>query len=110
MVGGLSIYFMLIKRRYFDMSELINTESETSIGLFEIKDDTDVYVPIICWNLSIVSYVSDPDYSYRAYGCIIKIQSRNLSSIKSFKVYVKESDFSKFDRVWAAIVAQTHGT
>ena len=89
--------------------ELINNESETTIGVFETKDDSDVYVPLICWNLSIVSYVSDPDSTYRAYGCIVKIQSRNSSSVKTFKVYVKENDFSKFERVRAAIVAQTHG-
>ena len=46
------------------MSELINTESDTTIGIMEMKEDEETYVPVICWNLSIVSYVSDPDSSF----------------------------------------------
>ena len=91
------------------MTELINTESETTIGVLEKKDEDEVYVPIICWNLAILSYISDPESSYRAFGCVIKIQSRDQASVKSFKVFIKETDFYKFDRVRAAIVAQTHG-
>ena len=92
------------------MSVLINTVSEVTIGIMETKDDdTEVYVPLILWNLVILSYLSDPDLSYRAYGCMVKIQSRAQAKIKSFLVYIKESEMYKFDRVRAEIVAQTHG-
>ena len=91
------------------MSELINTESETTIGILETNDDNDVYVPVICWNLKINSYISDPDSSYRAYGTTVKIQSRNQGNVKSFQVFIKESDFYRFEKVRASIVAQSHG-
>ena len=91
------------------MSELINTESETTIGILEKRDEDEVYVPIICWNLTILTYISDPESSYRAFGCVVKIQSRDSASVKSFRVFIKEVDFYKFDKVRAAIVAQTHG-
>ena len=93
------------------MAELINSESETTIGIMEVKDkdDAEVYVPLICWNLAILSYVSDPDSSYRAYGCDVKIQSFADGSVRTFRVYIKENDFYKFEKVRAAIVAQTHG-
>ena len=92
------------------MSELVTTESETTIGIFENRDDgADIYVPLICWNLSIERYVSDPESSFRAYGCNVKIESRDQSKVKNFKVFIKENDFYKFDKVRASIVAQTHG-
>ena len=92
------------------MSQLINTESEVSIGIMESKNDgPSVYVPVILWNLTIKSYVSDPDLSYRAYGCLVKIQSRSNGTIKEFFVYIKESDMYTFSKVRSAIVAQTHG-
>lgn len=53
--------------------------------------------------------ISDPDLSYGAHGCNVKIQGRAQGSVKSFHVFIKESDVYKFDRVRAAIVAQTHG-
>lgn len=91
------------------MSELINTESDTTIGIMEMKEDEETYVPVICWNLSIVSYVSDPDSSFRAYGCDVKIRSMVDGVVKTFRVFIKENDFFKFERVRPAIVAQTHG-
>ena len=83
------------------MAELINSESETTIGIMEVKDkdDAEVYVPLICWNLAILSYVSDPDSSYRAYGCDVKIQSLADGSVRTFRVYIKENDFTSLKRL-----------
>ena len=58
------------------MSELINNRCETSIGILEAEEESEVYVPVICWNIAIESYISDSDSPYRSYGCIVKIQSR----------------------------------
>ena len=91
------------------MSELINNRCETSIGILEAEEESEVYVPVICWNIAIESYISDSDSPYRSYGCIVKIQSRDQVSVKKFKVFIKENDFYKFDKVHLAIVAQTHG-
>ena len=91
------------------MSELVNTYNDTTIGIIDLKNNEEVYTPLICWNVKVVSYISDPDHSYRAYGCDVKIQSRLSSTIKTYRVYIKEFNFSKFDKVRAAIVSQTHG-
>ena len=89
--------------------ELINTESDCTIGVFEtVNDDELIYRPVIMWNLYILTYLSQKDSSYRAYGCEVKVKGKQ-GQIKSFKVFIKEGDFSKFDRVRAAIVAQTYG-
>ena len=88
--------------------ELNNTESECTIGVFDAENDKPVYRPVIMWNLSIETYLSQKDSSYRSYGCIVKVKGKQ-GQIKSFKVFIKEGDFAKFERVRAAIVAQTFG-
>ena len=88
--------------------ELVNTVNDYTIGFLETNENGDEnYQPVILWNLSIESYISDPDSSYRAYGCFVKIKGKH--DMKSFKIFVKEGDFSKFEKVRAAIVSQTHG-
>ena len=84
--------------------ELINSESNCTIGLM----DNDVYRPIIMWNLQVKSYVSEKDSPFRAYGCLVTIRGKQGKK-KTFTVYFKEADFSKFAKVKAAIVAQTFG-
>ena len=87
----------------------MNTLNEYSIGVLEeAQDSTETYRPLVLWNLKIESYVSDPDIAYRAYGCLLKIKSKQ-GGVKSFKIFIKEGDFNKFDKVWSAIVAQSHG-
>ena len=88
--------------------ELNNTESECTIGVFDAENDEPVYRPVIMWNLAIETYLSQKDSSYRSYGCIVKVKGKQ-GQIKSFKVFIKEGDFAKFERVRAAIVAQTFG-
>ena len=87
------------------MPELTNAESDYSIG---IVDNEGQYRPVIMWNLEIKSYISEKDHPYRAYGCIVKLQSR-IGDSKSFKVWIKEADFHKFSATRSAIVDQTHG-
>ena len=90
--------------------ELVNSESECSIGILEKgnEDEIVIYLPLIMWNLQIKSYISEKDSSYRAYKCQVKISGKNVK-VESFCVFIKDSDFSKFDKVRAAIVSQTHG-
>ena len=89
--------------------ELVNTVSECSIGHLDVQENGDEnYQPIIMWNLRIESYISDQDSLYRAYGCIVKIKGKQ-GIVKSFKIYIKEGDFGKFDKVRSSIVSQTHG-
>ena len=54
----------------------------------------------------IESYISEKVSSYRACGCQVKVKGTN--SAKSLMVFIKEGDFSKFEKVKAYIVAQTH--
>ena len=57
--------------------ELVNTVNEYSIGVLEeAQDGTETYRPLVLWNLKIESYVSDSDIAYRAYGCLLKIKSK----------------------------------
>ena len=86
------------------MSELVNDQSEFTIGVM----DGDIYRPVIMWNLEIKSYISEKDHNYRAYGCHVKLQGRN-GQMKVFNVYIKEGDFHKFGPTRTAIVDQTHG-
>ena len=88
--------------------ELVNTENECTIGVYDNENDDLIYRPVIMWNLTIESYLSEKDSTYRAYGCFVKVKGKQ-GSIKSFKIFIKESEFSKFGRVKAAIVAQTNG-
>jgi hypothetical protein len=90
--------------------ELVNTKSECTIGVVEAdeNDDIEVYRPVIMWNIAINSYLSEKDSTYRAYGCTVKVKG-NQGEIKSFHVFIKDADFSKFERVRSAIVNQTHG-
>ena len=90
------------------MTELVNTESDCTIGVIETENDVETYRPLICWNLKIESYISEKGSPYRAYGCLVKVKGKR-GEVKTFKVFIKEGDFCKFDRVRTAIVAQTHG-
>ena len=91
------------------MMELINTESDCTIGMMETtENEEEIYRPVIMWNLAIESYISEKDSSYRAYGCKVKVKGKQ-GAAKTFKVFIKDGDFSKFERVRASIVAQTHG-
>ena len=89
--------------------ELINTKNDFTIGVIEIgENEEEVYRPVIMWNLSINSYLSEKDSSYRAYGCTVRVKGKR-GDIQVFKVFIKDADFSKFERVRSAIVNQTHG-
>lgn len=88
--------------------ELINTESLCTIGILESENEEEIYRPLIMWNLKIETYISEKNSPYRAYGCLVNLKGR-LGVVKTFKIFIKEGDFSKFERVRAAIVAQTHG-
>ena len=88
--------------------ELVNTVNDYTIGFLEANENGDEnYQPVILWNLTSESYISDPESSYRAYGCIVKIKGKH--DMKSFKIFVKEGDYSKFEKVRATIVTQTNG-
>ena len=80
------------------MSELINNRSETSIGILEAEEESEVYVPVICWNIVIESYISDSDSPYRAYGCIAKIQSPDQVSVKSSRFLSKRMTFTSLTK------------
>ena len=83
--------------------ELINTESDCTIGVFDnVNDDELIYRPVIMWNLTILTYISQQDSSYRPYGCDVKVKGKQ-GQIKSFRVFIKEGDFSKFDLVRALL-------
>ena len=88
--------------------ELNNTENECTIGVFDTEDDELVYRPVIMWNLCINRYLSEKDLSYRAYGCVVKVKGKQ-GQVKSFNIFIKESDFGRFDRVRKSIVDQTFG-
>ena len=88
--------------------ELNNSVSECTIGVIESQNGIETYRPVIMWNLRIESYISEKDCSYRAYGCSVKVKGKQ-GEVKTFKIFVRESDLSKFDKVRAAIVNQTHG-
>ena len=89
--------------------ELVNDVNDFTIGVKESDaQGQEVYRPLIMWNLKIRSYVSDPDISYRAYGCDVRIKGQH-GVVKTFKVYIKEGEFTKFDKVRAAIVSMSHG-
>ena len=88
--------------------ELTNTQSEYTIGIVDTENDCEVYRPIIMWNLKIESYISEKDLPYPAYCCTVKVRG-SRGEIESFKVYIKDADFHKFEKVRSAIVAQTHG-
>ena len=89
--------------------ELVNTKNDFTIGVIEIgENEEEVYRPVIMWNLSINSYLSEKDSSYRAYGCTVRVKGKR-GDIQAFKVFIKDADFSKFERVRSAIVNQTHG-
>lgn len=88
--------------------ELVNTVNDYTIGYLDTDENGDNnYQPIILWNLKIESYISDPELSYRAYGCTVKMKGKQ--AMKTFNIFIKEGEFNKFERVRAAIVAQTHG-
>ena len=64
--------------------ELINNFNDFTIGLKEPNDQgEDSYRPVIMWNLKIRSYISDPDITYRAYGCDVKIKGKQ-GAMKTF--------------------------
>ena len=88
--------------------ELVNTVNDYTIGYLETDDNGDEnYQPIILWNLAIESYISEAELSYRAYGCTVKMKGKQ--AMKTFKIFIKEGEFNKFEKVRAAIVSQTHG-
>ena len=87
------------------MPELTNAENDFTIGLVDSEGQ---YRPVIMWNLEIQSYISEKDHPFRAYGCLVKLQGRQ-DHLKTFKVWIKESDFHKFSATRSAIMDQTHG-